>query len=54
MYRVLVLLLSGLGLLAIGLNHATVGQLLIAAGIGLQLVDLILFVKQKQLLERAK
>ena len=54
MYRVLVLLLSGLGLLAIGLNHATVGQLLIAAGIGLQLVDLILFVKQKQLLERAR
>lgn len=54
MYRVLVLLLSGLGLLAIGLNHATVGQLLIAAGIGLQLVDLILFVKQKQLLERVR
>ena len=54
MYRVIGLLLSGLGLLAIGLDYSTVGQLLIAVGIGVQLVDLILFINQKRLLERER
>lgn len=48
MYRVSVLLLSILGLLALGLEQSLVGQLLIAVAIGMQFVDLILSANRKR------
>lgn len=54
MYRVSVLLLSALGLLAIWLGQSLVGQLLIAVSVGVQLVDLFLSANSKNQREQQR